>query len=206
MITVQRVAGVVHAGGRSSRMGADKALIVLAGQPLIFHVVARFRPQVERLFVNANGDTTRFGALGLPVVSDAPDRKHTGPLAGIRAALAYASQLGFPLLATVPCDTPLLPPDLVAKLAPAMRAAGGPVVVAASPRGLEPMFALWRTETVDALDEALGCGEVSPRRLMERLGAVRVLFQDTAGDDDCFTNLNTPEELTAARARLSGAS
>ncbi len=128
-----------------------------------------------------------------------------GPLAGICAALAYASQLGFSLLATVPCDAPLLPLDLVAKLAPAMRAAGAPVVVAAGPRGLEPMFALWRTETVDALDEALVCGEVSPRRLMERLGAVRVLFQDAAGDNDCFTNVNTPEELTAARAPLSGA-
>ena len=69
-----KTAGVVLAGGRSARMGFDKALAPLAGRPLVAHVAARFAPQVDALFLNANGDAARFGSLGCAIVADAAKR------------------------------------------------------------------------------------------------------------------------------------
>ena len=81
------VTGVVIAGGRSTRMGSrDKALIELAGRPMIGHVIDRMRPQVGRLTINANGDPSRFAQFELPVVPDTIE-DWPGPLAGLLAAL-----------------------------------------------------------------------------------------------------------------------
>ena len=87
------IVGVVLAGGRSRRMsGREKALLDLAGQPMLAHVLKQFAPQVGRLAINANGNPARFAAFGLPVIADhMPD--HPGPLAGILAALRWASSL-----------------------------------------------------------------------------------------------------------------
>ena len=74
-------AGVVLAGGRSTRMGGDKALAPLAGRPLVAHVAARLAPQVDALFLNANGDAARFAFLNCAVVADAASNAGGGPLA-----------------------------------------------------------------------------------------------------------------------------
>ena len=82
-----------------------------------------------------------------------------------------------------------------------MARSGAPVAVAQSPRGLEPMFALWRERAMSEIAAEFARGEASPRAVMARLGAVRVLF--AAGDgDDPFANLNSPEDFAAAEARL----
>jgi len=179
-------------------MGAEKALVALNGRPLISHVVSRFRPQVAKLIINANGDASRFDAFALPVVADDPRDAQAGPLAGVSAALAHAARDGFGLLASAPCDAPFLPLDMVARLMAALEAAAAVVAVAQSPRGLEPMFALWRIETLPELDAALARGEASPRRLMARLGAAQVAFGAQGGVDP-FANINSIEELEAAR-------
>src|SRR5689334_18769900 len=104
------ILGVVIAGGLSSRMGREKALISLAGKPLLAHVLERFRPQVDCVALNANGDPSRFAAFALEV---APDRHadHPGPLAGLAAALHLALSRGYELVATAPSDAPFLPLD-----------------------------------------------------------------------------------------------
>jgi len=122
-----KVAGVIIAGGRSSRMGGrEKALLAVGNSPLIQRVIERVRPQVDMLAINANGDPARFAGFDLPVFAD---RLAIGtPLAGIEAALYWASQAGADLLLTVPSDTPNLPADLVSRLAaqaPAIAASAG---------------------------------------------------------------------------------
>jgi molybdopterin-guanine dinucleotide biosynthesis protein A len=193
-----KTVGVVLAGGLSTRMGTDKALVPLAGRPLIAHVAARLAPQVDALVVNANGDAARFAGLGRAIVADAAARPGAGPLAGVAAALGYAQAQGFAWLATAPCDAPFLPLDLVARLAAAADEKGAPIAAAACARGLEPMFALWSTALARAVGAALAAGEGGPRALMTRLGAAQVAFADA----DAFANLNTPEEFAAAEARL----
>ena len=189
------------AGGRSIRAGAEKALLPLAGRPLIAHVVERLRPQVAELFVNANGEAARFASLDCAVVADPPEARGDGPLSGVGAALAFARRRGFSLLAAAPCDAPFLPRDLVARLAAAIAASGAPVAVAQSVRGLEPMFALWRESAAGEIAAEFARGEASPRAVMARLGAAPVFFASVGGEDP-FANLNTREDFAVAEARL----
>ena len=192
-------AGVILAGGRSTRMGVDKALTPLAGRPLVAHVAARFAPQVDALILNANGEAARFAFLRCVIVADAAPNAGRGPLAGVAAALRHAQTQGFAWLAATPCDAPFLPLDLVARLAAAADEKGAPIAVAAGAGGLEPMFALWSTALAPEVEAALAAGDGGPRRLMTRFGAAPALFADA----EAFANLNTPEEFAAAAARLS---
>jgi molybdopterin-guanine dinucleotide biosynthesis protein A len=154
--------------------GADKALVPVAGKPLLAHVLARLEPQVSRIVLSANGDPARFAEFGLPVVADAePDQ---GPLAGIVAG-AEACQWLWPTVThmmTVPVDVPLLPGDLLTTmtakgltLRPLAARAGGrthwtiglwplsaalalaPHVSQKGLRRLEDAFGLYGGETVD---------------------------------------------------------
>ena len=83
--------GIVLAGGRSRRLGGgDKCLLPLAGRPILAHVIARARPQVAALALDANGDPARFAGFGLKVVADSI-AGFAGPLAGVLAGLDWAA-------------------------------------------------------------------------------------------------------------------
>ena len=84
------VTGVLLAGGRSSRMGGrEKALLDIGGKPMLLHVLARLRPQVGRIVINANGDPARFSGHCLPVIADSIEG-YAGPLAGLHAGIEWA--------------------------------------------------------------------------------------------------------------------
>ncbi len=109
-----KISAVIIAGGRSTRMGREKALIELAGNPIIQWIIDRVAPQVRTLAINANGNSQRYKAFGLPVV---PDVIGAGsPLAGLHAALSWGAAHGCDAVVTVPSDSPFLPRDLVARL------------------------------------------------------------------------------------------
>ena len=145
----ERILGAILAGGLSSRMGREKAFVELDGKPILSHAIGRLAPQVDELVLNANGDPARFAQFGLAVVADGRDDS-AGPLAGLAAVLSYARERGFALAVTTPSDAPFCPPDLVARLgaalAPDLQAA-----IAEGPRGLEPLFGLWRTAAADTI-------------------------------------------------------
>ena len=195
--TAGRIAGAVLAGGRSSRMGATKAFALLAGRPLLAHVLDRLRPQTARVYLNARDVSDRWRAFGCPLVEDPPEWRGDGPLAGIAAALARAAAEGFAWLATAPCDAPFLPLDLVRRLAEPI-VFGALAAVAVGPGGLEPLFALWPVAAVGRIEAALA-GSAGPSRVVQEMDAARVSFGSSA-EIDPFANLNTPEELAAAEA------
>jgi molybdopterin-guanine dinucleotide biosynthesis protein A len=175
--------------------GADKALLPLAGQPLIAHVHARLAPQVAQVLISANGDPGRFAALPCRVMADA---RPQGPLSGVLAALLAAREDGATHVVSTPVDTPFLPGDLVARL---VAAAGGGLAVAASPGGLHPACALWPVALVPALSDYLAGGEARVGGFTRAQGAGLAQF----ADDGPFLNLNTPEDLARAEAILRGA-
>ncbi|WP_328799700.1 molybdenum cofactor guanylyltransferase MobA [Sedimentimonas flavescens] len=187
------IAGLILAGGQGRRMGgADKALLALAGRPLIAHVAARLAPQVGCLAISANGDAARFADLGCPMLPDAPGHRGEGPLAGVLAGLEWAEAQGADLLVTASCDTPFLPDDLVARLV----AAGAPAMAASQGRQ-HPTAALWPVAHRAALTELFASGE---RRMRVALaGAAEVAFDVRP---DPFANINTPDDLVAAEARM----
>ena len=88
------IAGVILAGGLARRMGGgDKALLRLGGETLLARVIARIKPQVGEMVLNANGDPARFAEFGLPVVADTVEG-FAGPLAGILAGMRWAAARG----------------------------------------------------------------------------------------------------------------
>lgn len=183
------ITGVVLAGGMGRRMGGvDKGLQTFAGQPLVARVITRLAPQVDRLLINANRNVDRYAAYGHPVVGDAIGG-FAGPLAGLHAALAAA---GSPLVATVPCDSPFLPEDLVSRLFSALTAGNAQIAVARTGDQPHPVFCLCRRDLLDDLTAYLQAGERKFERWYRPLAAVDVDFSDVA---DAFANINTIEEL-----------
>lgn len=176
--------------------GVDKAALRMGGESLIARAVARLEPQVERLAVSANGDPARFD-FGLPVLADAVP---LGPLAGILAALRWAAPLGATAVVSVAVDTPFFPGDLAPRLCLAAEDAPEGLALAASGKD-HPTCALWPVSLLPALAAFLASGE-NPRVLAFATAhqAARARFPD----ESAFANINTPEDLAAAEARLRG--
>jgi len=201
-----RIAGVILAGGRATRMGGgDKCMKQVAGKPLLAHVVARLGPQVERLAINANGDPARFDRFGLPVLADTVPG-FAGPLAGVLAGMRWAEGEGFTHLASAAGDTPFFPTDLVACLADALSPTEQIAMAATREpeRGLSehPTFALWPVRLADDLEDALTRGQL--RKVIvwaARHGIVRVIFDATPYP---FFNVNSPEDLETAERIAAG--
>ena len=193
-----KIFGVILAGGQARRMGgADKALVDLAGDSLLSHVIARFDPQVQGLALSANGDPARFAAHGLPVL---PDTVPHGPLYGILSALNWAAPLGATAVVSVPVDGPFLPPDLVPRLC----LAAGPdgVALAASNGTLHPTFGLWPVTLAPALAAFLASGvKARVRTFATDHGTGIADFPD----DLAFANANTPADIARFAALLDAA-
>lgn len=195
-----RFVGVVLAGGRSSRMGADKTTVRLAGTMLVDIAVARLAPQVAQIAVSANVPLPAVAARGVAVLGDTlPD--YQGPLAGVLEAMEWARAQGADYVATVPVDSPFFPNDYVAQLAKRARAQKTPV--ARSAGRLHPTCALWPTSAAESLRAFLAIGQ--SRRVVDflaRLDMVEVDFPDDGGDP--FFNINTPDDLSIAEGRIGG--
>ncbi|OYV25968.1 MAG: molybdenum cofactor guanylyltransferase [Acidocella sp. 20-63-7] len=189
------LAGLILAGGQGSRLGGtDKALLELGGETLLARAQARLAPQVAALALSANGDPARFGVLALPVLPDDPAFAGRGPLAGVLAGLTWAENIGATALLTLPVDTPFFPDNLAASLSPA------PAV--AVWRGRQHhLVATWPTSFRAALAEFLAQPSAyKVRDALSRCGAAQV---DFGAAKDPFLNINTPDDLAAAQARLA---
>jgi molybdopterin-guanine dinucleotide biosynthesis protein A len=141
--------------------------------------------------LNANRNLDTYRAMGVPIWPDqVPD--YPGPLAGMLAGLA---QCKTPLMATVPCDTPNFPLDLVARLASGLERAGADIAVAYTRAGEElfpqPVFCLMNTSLKDALAAFIAAGERKTGFFARGQRNTRVVFDDDAE----FFNINTLTEL-----------
>lgn len=187
---------IVLAGGLATRLGGiDKALLPLAGQPLITHVLKRLTPQVDDIVINCNRNQETLAALGHPTVPDA-QAGHPGPLAGIVAALPLCRH---DIVLVAPCDTPFLPVDLVARLLPALEAGGNLAIVHDGVR-LQPLIMLLRRDLAGSLETWLRGGNRKVELWCRAENAAVVQFDDAAP----FINLNTAEELAKAEQKLGG--
>ncbi|MGQ0655954.1 MAG: molybdenum cofactor guanylyltransferase MobA [Betaproteobacteria bacterium] len=184
------VSGIVLAGGLGRRMGGvDKGLQDLRGRPLVQWVLERFAPQVDEIVINANQNRERYEALGHAVVPD-DIAGFAGPLAGLHAGLKAATH---ELVATVPCDSPFLPADLVERLQFFLE--DNDLAVAKTGEQAHPVFVLTRKAIAPNLEAFLACGGRKIDAWYASLRVVEVSFDDEA---DAFRNINTREELKGA--------
>jgi molybdopterin-guanine dinucleotide biosynthesis protein A len=158
------------------------------------------------MLINANGDPARFAGFGLPVAADTV-AGFAGPLAGVLAGLrwAAANAPGTRAIATVSSDAPLVPVDLVARLAAAVEGRGNAIALAVSGGELHPVIGLWPVALADDLEAQLAAGLRKVLHWTDRHGTVAVefAFVDIGGRKvDPFFNANTPEELGEIRSLL----
>lgn len=193
-----RIAGLILAGGRSSRFpGGAKENAMLLGAPLIAHVIARANLQVARLAISrAAPGQEDFGLEN--VVDRIAD---SGPLAGLHAGLVWAAALEPPAshLATFPCDMPLAPADIVRRLIDAAGAA--PASVAACAGVLHPTLGVWSVTLAPAAATSLAKGARSLHGFADAVGAAIVEFPPE--ESGAFVNVNTAADLAALAAQLA---
>ncbi len=192
----EHITGVILAGGRGSRMGGeDKGLVLLNGRLMVEHVAMRLQPQVKELLISANRNQERYAVLGYRVIADLlPD--YQGPLAGMATALQAA---GTPYVVTVPCDSPLIGTDLVARLGRALVREDADVAVAFDGERTHPVFLFLKRSLLASLLAFLDAGE---RKIDRWFGRHRVAMADFADCPEAFANVNDPEEHRALEARL----
>src|SRR5271169_2169810 len=179
------VTTVILAGGQGSRIGGNKALQALRGRSLINWVFSAIRQQSAEVLISANENQSAYVYLGCPVIADRLPG-YAGPLAGLQAAMLQAS---YECVASVPCDTPFLPDNLIAKLWAAIADAEAAVAVVEGKR--QPAVALYRKNLLHRLDTYLGMGERKAGGWLDTLQASEVVFDNARA----FININTQDEL-----------
>lgn len=185
-VDTDTVTAVILAGGQSRRMGGeDKGLKIVAGKPLVEHVIERLSPQINNILISANRHIDAYQKLGYQVISDEIG-DNWGPLAGIYSAMIHTTS---PYLLSVPCDTPLLPNDLVSRMNQEISAAE--VCIASDGERLQPVIALIATGLKDQLRESLMAGDRKVEAWMLARQHAIAKYSDTT----VFLNANSSEDI-----------
>lgn len=190
--------GAILAGGRGRRLGRDKALATLGGRPLARWVADALAPVVSDLWLVTNQPLVHL-ELGLPLLTDLVPSQ--GPLGGLLTVLSL-SRTSWVLAASV--DSPFLSPPLLAALAARAARTGRPAVVCRTAAGLEPFPGVYAVRLVASLAEYLK-NDHRLRPFVEKVRPEVISAVETAALDPeglSFVNLNTPEDLAWAEARL----
>jgi len=190
------ITGIILAGGRARRMGGqDKGLIQLARKPMIEYVINAIDPQVDAIIINANRNQADYEKYGFPVVADQIEG-YCGPLAGMASGLQAAKT---PFVVTVPCDSPLIPDDLVQKLYSTLQDEDAEICTALSNGRLQPVFTLMKSELLPSMLDFLNNGE---RKIDKWFEKHRLAIADFSEQPETFININSAEELAAIELKL----
>jgi len=202
IISRDRIAGIILAGGRSSRFeGGAKERALLNGRPIIEYVIERAKPQVGTLALSRpHGEAG--SAYNLQIIAD--KHEDCGPMAGLSAGLAWAraNQPPAGFLAAFACDTPNFPSNIIERLAEPLAAGNTRAAIAASRGALHPTFGLWSVDLARDAEAAIERGALSLKKFAQSIGAAFVNF----GADDAFFNINRREDLERLQAQRSNKS
>jgi len=190
------ISAIILAGGQATRMGGvDKGLILLKNKPLVQHVFNRLQPQANEILISANRQIAQYEAFGFKVLPD-ENPEFLGPLAGMLLGLKHAE---YDLVLSVPCDSPLLPLDLVPRLLNGMLESRVDIAVARSDGNTHPVFCLMKKSVLSSLQAFLDEGERKVSAWQKSQAYCEVDFSDCS---DAFVNLNTLEELRELELKL----
>ena len=210
-ILSQDITGLVLAGGRGSRMGGvDKGLQNFNGTPLAMNALLRLGMQVGEVMINANRNLAAYESFGVPVWPDGIG-DYAGPLAGILTGLERCET---PYLLTVPCDSPLFPLDMAARLAEALDAEAADIAMVAAPEPqdgggpavlrTQPVFCLMAATLLESLTRFTQDGGRKIDAWTAQHRTVIVPFDRPGDAPNAFTNANTLAELHALEAARAG--
>lgn len=184
----KRRAGFVLAGGRSSRMGRDKALLPWKGSTLVESVA-------REVFIAAGnvtviGSPELYGNVGFPVIPDRIDG--CGPLGGLYTALSVTTADWNVLVA---CDMPAVTHQLLEELLAGAEGSGADALVPETPVGLEPLCAVYHARLLPSVESAIQSKLLKMHDFISTIQACRWPVSHAG----FFRNLNTPEQLGEAQ-------
>ena len=180
--------GIVIAGGKSRRMGAEKGLIPFGGKPLIIYPVEILTKVCTRVIISANSHAYDF--LGLPVISDRASKG--GPMTGICSGL-LASATEYNILLS--CDMPMITAGLLVHL---IASADGCKAAVAWHRGFaEPLCGLYHRSLINVLESHIREGKFKLITFLEEIGArfIRIDERLPFYHPYLFLNINTPQDV-----------
>ena len=181
-----QITAVILARGRGRRMGGkDKGLIEINNAPLIEHILSVVNSQAGQLVINANRNIEAYQVYGFPVISDAM-ADYQGPLAGFASAMAAVET---DYIVTIPCDSPLLPADLVERLIHALQHNNAELAVAHDGERLQPAFGLIPVSLLPSLLKFLHRGD---RKIHLWYAQHKMAKADFSDIPETFLNINTP--------------
>ena len=205
MLNPDDITGLILAGGRGSRMGGvDKGLQTFNGMPLALTTLTRLQMGggVGHIMINANRNLAAYESFGVSVWPDGL-ADYAGPLSGFLTGLERCET---PYLVTVPCDTPLLPLDLVPRLAAALEAQDVDIAMVSAPEvdqdgtvqmRAQPVFCLLRVDLLESLLRFTLDGGRKIDAWTSQHNTVLVPFNLPGDDPRAFCNANTLAELRA---------
>lgn len=200
MTHASEIAAVILAGGRGSRMDyQDKPLLKLHNKPLIEHVISRVSDQVETLAISVNHNSHLYDYLKLPIIPDYGN-PYAGPLVGIYSAMRYFDrkqhETGVKYLACLAADVPLFPGNIIKSLYENLSRTQSQVACCVCGNQIQPLFSLWRLDTIDSLESAISRGIFGPKLIFPDLITTMVEIPDN--NRGYFLNINTQEALLRA--------
>jgi molybdopterin-guanine dinucleotide biosynthesis protein A len=194
----EKPAGVILAGGKSSRMGVSrKAMLELNGENLLTRVINRLQAHVDPLILSCESDSSDFDGFGLPVVADLLPR-FRGPLTGLCSALQHLEDTGVNNgLVLCPCDAPFIPDNLVEVMLDADQGEQKAVVVISYQSVLQPTFSMWQSHHLPVIHDAVvNKGRGGLKHLLTSLP--HTIVEWPADEPSPFFNVNTPADLKTA--------
>lgn len=187
--------GAVLAGGDGRRLGlGPKPLVMLAGKPLLRHVMTRLKPQTSALVLGLRSAEPWAQSFEVPVIPD--EIANAGPAASVAAVLQWAKDKS-PTVLMCPADCPFIPLDLAQRLSAALDDKTD-IVVATSGGQRHHLISLWRTRLADQVSDMVRAGVVAVHRIQQNFRTTDVTWPTAPVDP--FFNINTPDDLTMAEA------
>ena len=190
------ITGVILAGGRGRRMGGvDKGLTQLVGKPMLWHVLEALQPQVTKVIINANQNLESYRDFGHQIVSDVIG-DYSGPLAGMASGMQAATTT---YIVTVPCDSPLIASDLVARMYHDLNDHTAEVCVAHDGKRTHPVFLLLKRDLIASMLDFLNAGE---RKIDKWFVKHRTTMSDFSDQPEAFLNVNNPQDIETLEESL----
>jgi len=185
-MNAEKITGVILAGGKNSRMGTDKGLLVVRGKKIIDRILDTLKPNVNDIIIISNGNN--YSNLGYKVYADII--KDCGPLGGIHTALTFSRTKKNLVIS---CDMPFLNEKILKFII--ADSDDCDVALPVHDNRTEPLCAVYDSICTDKFSELLSKNQLKMQDALKEFKVKKININKTDFDSNCFTNINTKEEL-----------
>lgn len=201
-----KLACVILAGGKSSRMGKDnKCLLNLGKKTILDHIIDNIDNQFSEIVLNINKGLKKFERYNLEIISDSI--LDSGPLSGILASLDWGYENGYDFVFTVPSDVPFFPKNLATKFFESLIKNNHDIIIASNHCKFKnktiyhPTFGVWKTNLREDLRKNLLLGTKKIFLWAKRHNFKIIDFEDK--NEIYFFNINTKDDLKMVNGIIS---